>query len=174
MKPTVWTIDILRVSSGSKMLWSVLTSGEEGNTLIQRKALVYLNRISFCHVFLFLFFFFLLFAIKFVGIVPDQIPAVMSQQEGASIFGSLSLPVFANCWEAASWLSVAPGCHHGVSRAGLLWKGEKWGVERAESTLGRWCPHVHPDRWKCCKHLSFLTLSCNRMWLHLLLFLIKK
>ena len=100
------------------MLWSVLTSGEEGNTLIQRKALVYLNRISFYHVFLFLFFF--LFAIKFVGIVPDQIPAVMSQQEGASIFGSLSLPVFSDCWEAASWLSVAPGCHHGVSRAGLL------------------------------------------------------
>ena len=66
------------------------------------------------------FFFFFLFAIKFVGIVPDQIPAVMSQQEGASVFGSLSLPVFANCWEAASWLSVAPGCHHGVSRAGLL------------------------------------------------------
>ena len=65
-------------------------------------------------------FFFFLFAIKFVGIVPDQTPAVMSQQERASIFGSLSLPVFADCWEAASWLSAAPGCHHGVSRAGLL------------------------------------------------------
>ena len=138
MKWRVWTIDILRVSSGSKMLWSVLTSGEEGNTLIQRKILVYLNQISSYHVFLFLFFFF--FAIKFVRIVPNQIPAVMSQQEGASVFGSLSLPVFANCWEAASWLSAAPGCHHGVSRAGLLWKGEKWGVGRAESTLGRGCP----------------------------------
>lgn len=110
---------MLRVSSGSKMLWSVVTSGEGGNMLIQRKALLYLNQISFYHVFLFLFFFFL-FAIKFVGIVPDQTPAVMSQQERASIFGSLSLPVFADCWEAASWLSAAPGCHHGVSRAGLL------------------------------------------------------
>ena len=109
---------MLRVSSGSKMLWSVVTSGEGGNMLIQRKALLYLNQISSYHVFLFLFFF--LFAIKVVGIVPDQTPAVMSQQEGASIFGSLSLPDFADCWEAASWLSAAPGCHHGVSRAGLL------------------------------------------------------
>ena len=90
--------------------------------------------LSFCS------FFFFSFAIKFVGTVPNQIPAMMSHQEGAPVFGSLSLPVFANCWEAASWLSVAPGCHHGVSRAGLLWKGEKWGVGRAESTLGRGCP----------------------------------
>ena len=137
MKWRVWTIDTLRVSSGSEMLWSVLTSGEEGNTLIQRKTLVYLNWISsYCLSVPFFFF----FAIKFVGTVPNQIPAMMSHQEGAPVFGSLSLPVFANCWEAASWLSVAPGCHHGVSRAGLLWKGEKWGVGRAESTLGRGCP----------------------------------
>lgn len=118
------------------MLWSVLTSGEEGNTHTKKNPGLFKS--NFFLPCLSVPFFF--FAIKFVGIVPNQIPAVMSQQEGASVFGSLSLSVLANCWEAASWLSAAPGCHHGVSRAGLLWKGEKWGVERAESTPGRGCP----------------------------------
>lgn len=59
------------------MLWSVLTTGEKGNTLIQRKAIVFLNRTSPYHVFVFLFFFFL-FAIKLVGIVTEQVAAVTS------------------------------------------------------------------------------------------------
>lgn len=50
---------------------------------------------------------------------PVRTPAVMSQQEGASIFGSLSLPDFADCWKQPPSSSLAPGCHHGVSRAGL-------------------------------------------------------
>ena len=70
---------------------------------------------------------------------------------------------------------MAPGCHHGVSSTGLLWKRERrWGAARTESALGRWCPHVCPGRWKCCNHSLSLTPNYNRTGLNLEPFLVKK